>query len=386
MKKPFGLVLGAAALAALAMAGAFGRTTSRLAVSADGFTLATSPYRFAFPRDHAAHPAYQSEWWYYTGHLQTASGRRFGYELTFFRIGMRPGDPRTSRTQSRWRGNELYPAHFALTDERDGTFFHAERFAREALGMGAASTTSLDVKADRWTLNGAPLRRRDLERMRLRASAVGRAGTDAIDLVQLPLKPPAIHGSGGVSQKGPCRGCASHYYSYTRLRTNGTLILGGVRFSVDGESWMDHEFGSDQLQPDQSGWDWVSIQLRDGRELMLYRLRRKDGGITPESSGSLIARDGSVRHLTLDDFRLIATGSWKSPHTGATYPSGWRVEVPRANIAVVLIPTVRDQELAATPGGVSYWEGSVDVDDEQGGASRGVGYVELTGYAGGVSL
>lgn len=342
----------------------------------DGFELASRPYRFVFPRDHAAHFGYQSEWWYYTGHVRANDGRRFGYELTFFRVGLRPGDVKPKVGQSAWRGNEVYPAHFALTDESGKTFMHTERFAREALGAGFSSDKQLDVRVDNWTLSGtAPFR----------MHAVAPDGT-AITFAQMPEKPPAIHGHDGISRKGPCASCASHYYSMTRLHTTGTLVYHGKKLAVDGLSWMDHEFGSDELQRDQAGWDWFSIQLDDRRELMLYVLRQKDGSITPESSGSLIDRSGQVTYLTLGDFSTTATGTWKSPHTGGVYPSGWRVRVPRAHVDLVLMPTLLDQELANTTSGVSYWEGAVDVRDAMTQRALGVGYVELTGYAGSVSL
>jgi len=355
---------------------------------ASGFASAGSPYVFSFPRDHAAHPAYESEWWYYTGHLTTKDGRRFGYELTFFRVGMRPGDPPPAPGRSAWRGTQLYPAHFAITDEAGKAFFHTDRFAREALGMGAAASDRLAVKALDWTLTGKPLADPRFEEMTLHVREAGApGGSAALDLVQTPLKPPAIHGRDGISKKGPCASCASHYYSYTRLRSRGTLTIAGRRFAVDGVSWMDHEFGSSELAPGQTGWDWYSIQLEDGRELMLYVLRRTDGRITAESSGSLIERDGRVEYLPLDAFSASATGTWKSPHTGATYPSGWRVRVPRAGIDVVLTPLLADQELAAPAGGVSYWEGAVDVTSPERASRRiGAGYVELTGYAGTVAL
>ena len=350
------------------------------------FAIAKAPYKFKFPQDHAAHPDYQSEWWYYTGHVRTKQGRRFGYELTFFRIGLRPGDPQPTATQSKWRGNQLYPAHFALTDEQGKTFYHIDRFAREALGMGHASSTALDVKADDWWLRGVAGSQADRERMTMHAAAIAPQGRDAIDFVQIPEKKPAIHGAGGVSRKAACASCASHYYSYTRLATRGTLVFDGQPFTVDGISWMDHEFGSAELQRDQAGWDWFSVQLDDGRELMLYLLRQKDGGVTPQSSGSVIERDGSVRHLERNDFAIEATGRWKSPHTAGVYPSGWRVRVAKAGVDLVLAPTVLDQELAGTSGGgISYWEGAVDVRDAAG-RTLGAGYVELTGYAGALSI
>ncbi len=320
--------------------------------TADGFANARVPWRFVFPRDHAAHFAFATEWWYYTGHLRAEDGRRFGYELTFFRSGLRPGDPQPRPGQSRWRGNQVYPAHLALTDERGRRFVYDERFAREALGIGRASDRGLDVAVGDWTLRGTA-------RIRMQAA------TDAmaIDLTQTPEKPPAAHGRDGVSLKGGCASCASHYYSLTRLRTAGSLRYGGRALRVDGTSWMDHEFGSDELQRDQVGWDWFSVQLDDRREIMDYRLRRRDGAVAPESSGSLIDARGAVRHLALTDVVVDPTGTWKSPHTGAVYPSGWRLRVPSARLDLVLVPLLADQELASTAGGTSYWEGAVDVND-----------------------
>jgi predicted secreted hydrolase len=348
--------------------------TAQAQGAGEHFRSANAPWQFRFPQDHAAHDQFESEWWYFTGHVRAAGGRRFGYELTFFRVGLRPGDVRPGRGQSDWRGNELYPAHFALTDVDGKTFVHYERFAREALGAGSSSQTKLDVRDEGWTLTGP-------SPFRLHASADGKA----IDFSLVAQKAPAVHGHDGISKKGPCATCASHYYSMTRLRTSGVLTYGGERLSVDGLSWMDHEFGSDELQANQQGWDWFSIQLDDRREVMLYVLRQKDGSITPQSSGSLIAVDGRVTYLPLQAFTTTATGSWTSPHTGGVYPSGWRVQVPSAGIDITLTPELLDQELANTVGGVSYWEGAVDARDAAG-RSVGTGYVELTGYAGAVSL
>lgn len=344
-------------------------------VGASGFLNANVPWTFRFPRDHAAHDGFASEWWYFTGHLRAADGRRFGFELTFFRLSLRPGDVRAKAGQSAWRGNEVYPAHFAITDVDGKTFFHSERFGREALGEGFASQTHLDVRDEGWTLTGP-------DPFRLHAAVDGKA----IDFSLVSEKPPAIHGHDGISRKGPCDTCASHYYSMTHLRTSGFLTYGGVRFSVAGISWMDHEFGSDELQADQVGWDWYSIQLDDRREIMLYVLRQRDGSVTPESSGSLIDARGRVTYLPPAAFSAVATGTWKSPHTGGVYPSGWRVRVPRAGVNLVLTPELLDQELANALGGVSYWEGAVDVRDAATGRPAGLGYVELTGYAGAVSL
>jgi predicted secreted hydrolase len=337
------------------------------------FQAALAPYTFHFPRDHFAHDRYRTEWWYFTGHLRARDGRRFGFELTFFRIGLEPRPSAWSKNQSKWYAYQVYPAHLAITDERAHTFVYAQTFARDALGAGFASERALDVRANGWTLTGTSALR---PRMHLHAID----GANGLDLVLQSRKPPAIHGQGGISRKGPCASCASHYYSFTRLHVNGMVLRGGTRYAVDGIAWMDHEYGSDELGSHQVGWDWFSIQLDDGREVMLYRLRRRDGTTTPQSSGSLVARNGAVTHLPLRAFSIRATGTWRSPHTGALYPSGWTVRVAGVG-TLSLVPVMRDQELANV-GGTSYWEGAVDVRDPRTGASLGVGYVELTGYAG----
>jgi len=342
---------------------------------ARGFRLAAAPYTFRFPPDHAAHDAYQSEWWYYTGHLKAADGRLYGYELTFFRVGLRPGATVRARGQSDWRGNQFFLAHFAVTDILRHRFVYCEQSAREALGAGFASERTLHVRTNAWELRGT-------DPMHLRAQQ----GGDGIDVVAVPLKQPAIHGRNGISRKAACGSCASHYYSITRLRTSGTLTVAGERLRVAGTSWMDHEFGSDELQRDQAGWDWFSLQLNDGRDVMFYRLRQKDGTVTAQSSGSLIDKRGRVRYLPLNTVRVDASGTWTSPHTGGTYPSGWTMNIPSAAIDVELLPLLADQELANEQGGISYWEGAVEVRDRRTGAHIGNAYVELTGYAGAVSL
>jgi predicted secreted hydrolase len=337
------------------------------------FEAATAPYTFHFPRDHFAHDAYRSEWWYFTGHLQSANGRRFGYEITFFRIGLEPHDERWRPDQSKWYAYQLYPAHFAITDLGAKQFFYRETLARDALGQGYASQQKLDVRANGWSLRGTNALR---PLMQLHAAADG----NALALTLRSQKPPAINGLDGVSRKGPCRSCASHYYSFTRLETSGTLVRDGMRYAVRGTSWMDHEYGSSELMPSQAGWDWFAIQLRDGREVMLYRLREKNGSTTPQSSGSLVAGDGSVRYLPLSSFSIRPTGWWRSPHTGGLYPSGWIVRVAGIAQTLEIVPLMRDQELAVSDA-PSYWEGDVSVRNAATGAALGEGYVELTGYA-----
>ena len=342
------------------------------------FLIATSPYTYHFPRDHFAHNAYRTEWWYFTGHLQAADGHRFGYELTFFRIGLEPKAPAWSARESKWYAYQLYPAHFAITDETGHSFTYAETFARDALGQGFASDRALKVVANGWSLEGTSAQR---PLMHLRAQH----GGDAIDLEAVSSKPPAIHGTGGISRKGPCASCASHYYSFTRLRTHGTVMRDGRRYAVDGVSWMDHEYGSDELQANQAGWDWFSMQLDDGREVMLYRLRQRDGSTTPQSSGTLVGRDGTTTYLPLSSFSITETDWWTSPHTHARYPSRWLVRVRGLQDELELVPAVADQELADAQT-TTYWDGAVRIADARTHAWIGVGYVELTGYASAVRL
>ncbi len=337
-----------------------------------GFQLALPPYRFEFPRDHASHPRFQTEWWYYTGHLRSKS-ERFGYELTFFRVGLprlRPQSP------SAWAARDLMFMHLALTEESRGKFRQHESARRTSLGLAGADTARFHVWLDDAFAGLAP----DgvTHQLRSRGPAFG------IDLMLESSKAPVIHGEQGVSQKSAGEGNASHYYSLTRMKTSGVVVRDGDTLEVVGQSWMDHEFATNTMATTHAGWDWFSVQLDDGRELMLYQLRLKGGGVEPLSHGTLVERDGSTRGLKLADFQIEATGSWTSRKTAAVYPSGWVVRIPSEQLEIVLEPTVKDQELlAASMGGVVYWEGSVRVSARSRGATvLGSGYVELTGYTG----
>jgi predicted secreted hydrolase len=332
--------------------------------SVPGWRPALPGYRYSFPRDHAAHPEFQTEWWYYTGHLRARDGRRFGFELTFFRVGVR----REVRSRSAWALHDVHFAHFALTDVGRRRFHVTDRINRGALGMSGALTERYRVWIDDWEAS------LDGERHALRASHPDWS----LALSLRSTRPPVIHGVDGVSRKAEGPGRASHYYSLTRVMGGGTVRVGSEALAVTAQAWMDHEWGSNQLTPEQVGWDWFSLQLDDGRELMLYLLRRRDGSNEPVSSGTLVAADGRARHLPLDAFHVHATGEWRSPHTGGRYPAGWRVRIPGENLDVTVTPLMPDQEVIPTGGaGVVYWEGAVRVS----GGATGVGYVELTGYA-----
>ncbi len=335
------------------------------------FRQALPGYRFAFPRDHASHPDFKTEWWYYSGHLQTADGQRFGYQLTFFRVGVDPALRGDSR--SRWAVSDLHLAHFALSDLTHRRFQYWERRSRGALDSAGALTNTFKVWNGPWTASG------DEQIQHLTAHAP----EYAIDLTMTPTKPPAIHGNNGVSQKAEGLGRASHYYSLTRMATEGTLTIAGKRQPVTGSTWMDHEFGSSQLTESQVGWDWFAIKLEDGVELMLYQLRLTDGSSDPHSSGSLIYPDGRVEHLPFNAFRLTPQEVWQSPKSGGRYPIRWRIQIPGRRLDLSIQAAFPDQELD-TRGStmVTYWEGSVVILGTAGDRPiAGVGYLEMTGYA-----
>jgi predicted secreted hydrolase len=339
--------------------------------TAEGYRLAVPPWRFEFPRDHASHPSFRTEWWYYTGHLDGGGG--FGFELTFFRVGI---DPSRERSPSRWALHTIYFAHLALTEIDRNRFRFHEKLGRPSLGMSGADSTRLSVWIDDWSVALEP----DGRTHRLRADG----GDFGLDLEARADKPPAIHGQDGVSQKAEGQGNASHYYSLSRMATTGTLTVDGHARAVSGVTWMDHEFGSNQLAPGQTGWDWFGLQLDDGRELMLYRMRRKGGVVDPYSSGTLIDASGATKHLARDAFSIDALGSWTSLKTAAVYPAGWTIRVPGEGLELTVTPDVADQELVtAGTVGVHYWEGSVSISGRaRPGAVVGRGYAELTGYAG----
>lgn len=372
---------GHALLVAAAVLGLAAAPAGPPAVPTDseGFWLAVPPYEFRFPIDHASHPTYRIEWWYYTGHLR-AGERRFGYELTFFRLGV-PVATNSAKPASAWRASQLMFRHLTLTDENGKRFFTDESAERAALDLAGADSTRYLV----WIGDDYAGLEADRRTHRLVASSGPAASTPiALDLRLVPEKPPVIHGERGVSQKSAGVGNASHYYSLTRLATRGRLVLGKDTLAVEGRSWMDHEFSSDRLRDTHAGWDWFSIQLSDGRDLMLYRLRRKDGGLEPLSSGTLVEPDGRWQRVRYSDFDTGPTGAWQSTRTGGRYPSGWVVRVPRAGLELKLEPSVLDQELwVKSMGGLAYWEGSVRVTGTSAGQPvTGEGYVELTGYAG----
>ena len=347
------------------------------ATNDQGYAKALEPREFRFPADHGPHPELRTEWWYYTGNLATAQGRRFGFQLTFFRSALAPEMPERS---SAWATRQAWLAHFTVSDVDGGDFHSSERWSRGAAGLAGAQARPFRVWVKDWSAASpegpAGPAGPAGDAMRLRASQ----GEIGIDLALEPGKPPVLQGERGLSRKSAEPGNASYYYSLTRMPTTGTVRVENEKFAVAGDSWMDREWSTSSLGRDQIGWDWFALQLTDGWDLMLYRLRRKDGGVDPASSGTLIAPDGSSRPLALADFRIEGSGEWRSPRSGARYPARWRVQIPGEGLDLQVLPLLADQELDVS---FRYWEGAVGIEGTRRGRPvRGRGYVELTGYAG----
>ena len=339
-----------------------------LGAPAQGFASATLPRSFRFPEDHGPHPEFRSEWWYYTGNVTAGDGRRFAFQLTFFRFALSPRAPVRS---SAWASNQVYMAHFSVTDVARKRFHAAERFSRGALDLAGASAAPFRVWLGSWQARaGGAFSPQSLH---------AEDGGYAIDLRLEQRKPLVLNGDAGLSRKSADAGNASYYYSIPRNAVVGTLAtLEGV-WQVEGTAWFDREWGSSALAPDQIGWDWFALQLSDGRDLMIYRLRLRDGGSDPHSAGTLVEADGAARSLGADEFQLDELAHWRSPRDGARYPSRWRVRVASAAIDVEVTPETPDQELNLA---FRYWEGASRVAGTSASARvTGHGHVELTGYA-----
>ncbi len=339
-----------------------------LSTENESFTKVYKPRAFVFPQDHGAHPEYRLEWWYFTGNVQTQTKRKFGYELTFFRFAL---TPEKIKTPSAWRDNQMYMAHFALTDVESEKFYVDERTSRAGNGLAGASSDHYHVWLHNWkaeSINGNDAN--------IQLTATSNDFSIALQLKA--QKQITLQGVDGLSQKSPEPGNASYYYSYTRLATTGQIKIEQKSYEVTGTSWMDREWSSSALSKEQSGWDWFALQLSDNSELMFYQLRQKDGSISPNSSGAVFHADDTKIDLNLSEIQIKVLDRWTSPQTQISYPSKWQLLIPKLEVDLIVTPLINDQELNVR---YRYWEGAVDVTGrKQGQAILGEGYVELTGY------
>lgn len=325
--------------------------------------------RLEFPKNHGAHPDFKTEWWYFVGHLNSDKGQTFGFEMTFFRVGLAP----EIQSKSNWRHHSLYLTHAALTADDDKEFYYDERVSRGAFNEAGAEQNKLHVYNGDWFA----LMEDNIIRMQSKTDDF------AFNLELHPAKKLVLHGENGFSRKGPEHGEASYYFSFTRLQGGGTLSYKGQDLVItQATAWMDHEVTSQELPDGIQGWDWFAIQLDNNEEIMVYQLRQSDGNKSPFSKGSYVNNEGRAENLKHDQFEMRSIDSWQSKKTGITYPSGWYISIPHLDYEFKVIPTVKQQELMTEEStGVNYWEGRSRVEAAKSGRPvKGQAYVELTGY------
>ena len=335
------------------------------------FDKAIEKRKFIFPEDHGPHPGFRTEWWYFTGNLTSEDNKQFGYQFTIFRTALSKD---SNEGKSEWSSNQIYMAHFAVTDISENEFYYDERFSRNGNGLAGAQTDPFKVWLEDWQINqisdNAVF---ELPKLNIKA----RSDKAEIDFDVESVKPLVLQGDSGLSQKGKGEGNASYYYSYTKLKTEGKIKIDGKDFTVNGYSWMDREWSTSALSDDQKGWDWFALQLDDSTEIMYYQMRKNDGSPDIFSKGTIIDDNGSVRTVNKEDVTLEVTEYWDSPE-GEKYPSGWMLKIPSENIELRLTPAVKEQLMNVS---VRYWEGAVKIEGMKNGSEiKGRGYIELTGY------
>lgn len=336
----------------------------------DAYRRAIGPYEWSFPEDFGAHPEYLTEWWYYTGNVATEDGRRFGYQFTIFRRALTPPSENEIASNSEFRTNQAYLAHFTISDIAEERFFHEERFSRGGAGLAGAT---VDPRYRVWLEDWEILALDDeADEVRIQAEAVD----FSLDVTLVARKPLTLQGANGLSPKSDEVGNASYYYSITRNATEGTIRIGDERFAVSGYSWKDHEFSTSALGANAQGWDWFGLIFDDNTEMMIGQIRLTDGGRETAFGGSITYADGTSEYLPSDAFTITPTDTWRSPRTDGVYPIAWDfvVQTGRGELRFSAEALMDDQELSDTD--PIYWEGAVRVT----GDKTGYGYAELTGY------
>ena len=329
-----------------------------------GFARAEHPIAFEFPRDHGAHPLFRSEWWYVTAVLTASGGREFGVQFTLFRQALEPRpDLGAADGVAAWRTAQVFMGHAAVADIQQQQHTHEERLLRGHPTLAGVAATPFEARIENWRLASVGS---DFWPLRLQA----KARRFAYDLTLSPTKPIVHQGQDGLSFKGPDN--ASYYYSIPRMVATGWVESNGVAYEVAGNAWLDHEWSTSVLAAEYAGWDWWALRLDDGRDLMLFQMRRRDGTVDDYNAGTLIESTGQARTLNADDFRLHVLERWHG------WPLTWQLTFPNGAVAENL--TIRaafaDQLMETS---VRYWEGVVHVEDERG-QRVGDGYMELTGY------
>jgi predicted secreted hydrolase len=340
-----------------------------------GFLAADGSRPLIFPEDFGAHEDFRTEWWYYTGNLQTPEGRHFGFELTIFRVGLLPPMVQLP-SDSQWYDRSVYFAHFAVSDIAGERFYAFERYSRPSPGLAGAQADPYRVWLEDWNIT-----ERGPGAYHLQAAQA----EITLDLTLTDEMGIVLHGENGYTRGGETANNAAYYYSQPRLRADGFVQVDGARHQVHGLAWKDHEFGSGGLDKDQTGWDWFSLQFEEGPALMLFQLRERNGGTSESSSGTFIAANGTPQPVQKTDFEITVLDEWRSPHTQGLYPAAWEIRLNEPNCILEVHPWMADQEINFPT--VTYWEGAVRFEGTCNGApARGNGYVELTGYVGNLPL
>jgi predicted secreted hydrolase len=321
------------------------------------------PMRLEFPRDHGAHPAFRTEWWYVTGHAR-AGDREFGFQVTFFRSRV----DATQGMTSRFAAKQLVFAHAAVTDVQGRRLWHDQRIAREGFDVALAAQGDARIRLRDWSLE----RRADGWHARLPA------GDFSLELAFAPTQPVLLQGRAGLSRKGPQEQQASYYYSLPQLAARGAVVLRGRRFEVEGKAWLDHEWSEELLHPEAVGWDWIGMNLDDGSAVTAFRLRRKDGTALWDG-GSFRSAKGDLYIASRGENEFSPQRRWTSPLSGASYPVEWIVRTPADFYTVKAVIDNQELDSRASTGAI-YWEGLSDLFDSNG-RRVGRGYLEMTGYA-----
>lgn len=329
-----------------------------LGESADGFASVVPGKAFAFPTDHGPHPDYRTEWWYVTANLVDAKGVAYGAQWTLFRQAAQPG-----AQQEGWANQQIWMGHAAVTSAQ----IHrtSETFARGGIGQAGVEASPLRAWIDSWEMRGIDaINAANIAPLELTAS-----GADFSYALRLKAdRPLVLQGDDGYSRKSQ-REQASYYYSQPYFAVTGSIAIDDIKVEVTGQAWLDREWSSQPLAPDQTGWDWLSLHLNSGEKLMLYRMRQTDGN--HYGSGKWFTPDGRAEMIVSTDLNM--TPQVFTEIAGRKIPTAWRIAIPKLALAIECVP-LNPQSWMGTS--FPYWEGPISF----GGSHAGLGYLELTGY------